>query len=67
MALLVVLIGCSKKQQEEQKPNIIFILADDYGYMDTRAYATHVLGTPADSMFYETPNLDRLVSEGVGL
>ena len=32
-------------------PNIIFILIDDLGYMDTACYG---------STFYETPNIDQL-------
>jgi len=42
-------------------PNILFILADDLGYMDINAYATRATGTPAKQQFYETPNLNRLV------
>lgn len=61
----LVLASCQAVENEEQKPNIILILADDYGYMDSQAYAQHTLGTAKDSMFYETPNIDRLVSEGV--
>jgi arylsulfatase A-like enzyme len=38
------------------KPNIIFILADDYGWADLGCYG---------STFYETPNLDRLAKQGV--
>ncbi len=60
-----LLNSCSTEKKPEQKPNIIFILADDMGFMDTQAYANHMLGTPKDSMFYETPNIDRLVNEGI--
>src|SRR5262245_38192022 len=45
-------------------PNIVFILADDLGYVDTNRYAEHLTGVPADKQFYETPNLDRLGREG---
>ncbi len=38
------------------KPNIIFILIDDLGWRDLSCYG---------SSFYETPNLDRLASEGM--
>jgi len=51
--------------QTDERPNIILILADDFGYMDTQAYANHMLGTNKDSMYYETPNLDRLIEQGV--
>jgi arylsulfatase A-like enzyme len=33
--------------------------------MDTRAYAEHTVGVDKNKMFYETPNLDRMVEEGV--
>lgn len=39
-----------------RQPNFVFILADDLGCMDLRAYKP-------DS-FYETPHLDRLAAEG---
>jgi len=58
-----MLSGC--EQQAAERPNIIFILADDFGYMDIQAYAEHTLGTEKSKMYYETPHLDRLVSEGV--
>lgn len=38
------------------QPNIVFILIDDMGWKDLAAYG---------SEFYETPNLDRLSSEGM--
>lgn len=39
-----------------KKPNIIFILIDDMGWMDLGCYG---------SKFYETPNIDRVASEGM--
>ncbi len=38
------------------KPNVIFILLDDFGYSDLGCYG---------SSFYETPNFDRLAKQGV--
>jgi len=38
------------------KPNIVFILIDDLGWKDLSCYG---------SEFYETPNLDRLASQGM--
>ena len=37
-------------------PNIVFILVDDLGWMDTGVYG---------SKYYETPNIDRLAAEGM--
>ncbi len=49
----------------EQRPNIVFILADDLGIVDINAYATRFTGAGPSQMYYETPNLDRLVRESV--
>jgi arylsulfatase A-like enzyme len=51
---LAALYQCGK--QPAPKPNVIFILVDDYGYADLGCYG---------SRFYETPNIDRLATEGV--
>src|SRR3546814_4921896 len=62
--LILVVTGCGRKNVEKKdgntRPNIIFILADDLGYMDIQEYAQHTLHTDKSDMFYETPNLDRL-------
>jgi arylsulfatase A-like enzyme len=65
-----ILAGCRGDTEKEVKestsrPNIIFILADDYGIMDTQAYATKMLDVAMDSTFYETPNINKLMTEGV--
>jgi arylsulfatase A-like enzyme len=41
---------------QSKKPNIVFILIDDLGWMDIGANG---------SSFYETPNIDKLAKEGV--
>jgi len=46
------------------RSNIVFILADDLGYADINAYAARLSGAKIADMYYETPNLDRLVREG---
>ncbi len=40
----------------DKKPNFVFILVDDLGWIDTGCYG---------SRFYETPNIDRLAAEGM--
>ncbi|MBC8351554.1 MAG: sulfatase [Planctomycetes bacterium] len=42
---------------EAKPPNFVFILVDDLGYMD--------IGANNADTFYETPNVDRLASEGM--
>jgi arylsulfatase A-like enzyme len=43
-------------QQKDQRPNIIYIMADDMGYADLSCYGRKE---------YQTPNLDKLASQGV--
>jgi arylsulfatase A-like enzyme len=43
---------------EAAKPNVIFIMADDLGYTDVACFG---------SKYYETPNIDRLASQGMRL
>lgn len=54
-----------KISQASKRPNIILILADDLGYMDIQEYARKITGEDKDKMYYETPNLDKLVNKGV--
>ncbi|XCF05919.1 sulfatase [Tamlana crocina] len=69
---VLILVACQSKTdkksigkvQEQSRPNIIFILADDYGIMDSQAYASKFSGATSSEMFYETPNIDKLVSQG---
>jgi len=42
--------------EPSSRPNIVFILADDLGWTDTATYG---------SQYYETPNIDRLASQGL--
>lgn len=44
----------------QEKPNIIFILADDWGWTDW-----NMNGDANGSTFYETPNIDRLAQGGM--
>lgn len=50
------LSACSSERKTETRPNVLFILADDFGYHDMS-----VMG----SNYYETPNIDRIASEGM--
>jgi len=53
-----VLLLASPALAAEARPHIVFILADDLGWTDTGTYG---------SKYYETPNVDRLASQGMKL
>lgn len=59
LALLGLVLACipgNAVAAPVTRPNIVFILADDLGWKDLGCYG---------SRFYETPNLDRLASQGM--
>jgi arylsulfatase A-like enzyme len=51
---VVFFVACQNKKQ--QKPNVIYILADDLGYGDLGCYGQKII---------YTPNLDRMAEEGM--
>lgn len=51
-----LLVGCSSIKKNDTKPNFLFILVDDLGYNDLSCMG---------SKFYETPNVDKLASQGM--
>jgi arylsulfatase A-like enzyme len=57
LRLLIILLSVSLAHAAAPRPpNIIYILADDLGWTDLRCQG---------SQYYETPNLDRLASQGL--
>ncbi|QJE94447.1 sulfatase [Luteolibacter luteus] len=56
VALPTFLLSLAALAHAADRPNIVFILADDLGYTDVSTYG---------SKYYETPNIDRLAQEGV--
>lgn len=58
LVLAVVLMGnfSGKLKAADNKPNVIFILADDMGYKDLGSYGQTLI---------KTPNIDRLAKEGM--
>src|SRR5438552_15807477 len=61
LALLIslgILFDITAHAADKSKPNIVYILADDLGWTDTACYG---------SKYYETPNIDRLASQGMKL
>lgn len=51
----IALVFFSSCSEAEEPKNVLFILADDYGYNDMSCRG---------SQFYETPNIDRIAAEG---
>ena len=56
LALVSCQTASSEKKQTSQKPNIIYILADDLGYGDLGCY---------DQRAFLTPNVDQLAADGL--
>src|SRR5437016_6588122 len=55
-SLLVVDLAGKAAVQKTRPPNFVFILIDDMGWRDLGCYG---------SVFYETPNIDRLAQQSV--
>lgn len=56
MAILYVMTNCKSTPTTIDKPNIIYIMMDEWGY-----YESSVMGHP----ILQTPNIDKLASEGI--
>jgi len=54
--MIAVGSGALAEKKSENKPNIIYILADDLGYGDISCYG---------QKHYSTPNIDRMAAEGM--
>ena len=57
ITLLDVAASTAATNTSATRPNIVFILADDMGYMD--------IGANNPQTFYETPNIDSLAQKGM--
>lgn len=52
---ILIVLSCSETGLAQQRPNIIFVLADDMGYSDLSCYGNPVI---------QTPFMDQLASKG---
>ena len=59
LPLLGALGGCTEAKQEQQAPNIIFIMTDDHAWQAVSAYNERL------AKVAPTPNIDRLAEEGM--
>src|SRR6478672_8463299 len=57
LASLVGMVLVAPAAAQQQKPNILVIMADDIGYWNISAYNRGMMG-------YRTPNIDRIANEG---
>ena len=55
LGLLVMLFSSCENISEPAPPNIVFVLTDDLGFEDLSSYGSKIINTP---------NLDKLASEG---
>lgn len=55
--LLILALGPARRSPAAERPNFVFFLVDDLGYMD--------VGANNPDCFYETPHIDRLAREGM--
>src|SRR5437762_1879303 len=51
-------LALASRAADPSRPNIVFIMADDLGYTDVACFG---------SKYYETPNIDRLATQGMRL
>jgi len=61
IAFLILIISCNTiiaNAQKSDKPNIVFILADDFGYGSVNTYG-------ADKNLVRTPTIDRIAEKGM--
>ena len=57
VSMVLVLAAAAAPSWAQQKPNIVFIMGDDIGFMQVAAYHRgFAVG--------ETPNIDRIAKEG---
>jgi len=57
-APFVVALTCAPASAQQQKTNIVVIWGDDIGQSNVSAYSRGMMG-------YQTPNIDRVASEGI--
>lgn len=58
VTLLVASVGCTRSETaatDDDRPNILLLVADDLGYADTGPFGSDI----------RTPNIDRLAAEGI--
>lgn len=56
LILFVFTISLNFYGQDKKKPNILFVIVDDWGYKDLSAHGSQI---------YQTPNVDKLANDGV--
>jgi arylsulfatase A len=65
LALFILMLAGCKPPEDTRPPNIVIILADDLGYNDLGIYRKDHPTRSARPPTCNTPNIDRLASEGM--
>lgn len=72
LLVLTLLCSCDRAREtagdedgKPARPNVVFILADDFGITDAQGYEARFTGIDTSGTFHQTPNLNRLMAGGV--
>ena len=56
ISVVFLILSCSKNEQKDIPPNIVFVLADDLGYGEIGVFGQKII---------KTPNIDNLAKDGM--
>jgi len=63
-AMSLTMPRCAVGTGRKKKPNFVFIIIDDLGWKDV-GFIGRYAASGGSSRYYETPNIDKLASEGI--
>lgn len=63
IALLLTLAACGRREASRERPNIVFLLVDDYGWLDSSVADGEEVHP--DNLRMDTPNMQKLAERGI--